>query len=98
MKIKVTTNVFIPEKSPEKGELEIESEETLGAVLLKLSRGTDLETVVVVGDGKDETITIDDMWEVRVNGRACYSFPDDLEIHLNSGDVVTLWLTPLGGG
>jgi hypothetical protein len=98
LKIKITTNVFMPEKAPEKGELEIEPGETLGAALLKLSRGTNLETVVVVDGGKDETITIDDMWEVRVNGRACYSFPDDLKIRLNASDVVTLWLTPLGGG
>ncbi len=97
MKVTISTNVFIPEKSPHVGELEIEPGETLGRTLQRLSRGTDLETMVVRTDD-DEIIAIEDMWEVRVNGRACYSFPDDLHVPLQAGDKITLWLTPLGGG
>ncbi len=97
MKIKVITNVLVPEKSPETGELEIEPGETLGAVLLKLSKDIDLETMVVRKD-TDEIIAVDEMWEVRVNGKACYSFPEDLDVPLRPGDRITLWLTPLGGG
>jgi hypothetical protein len=97
MKIKVTTYVHIPEKIPGKGELQIESGETLGDALIELSSGSCMETLVVRDKGY-KTVAIDEMWEVRVNGRACYSFPEDLDIPLNPGDVVTLWLTPLGGG
>jgi len=97
LKIKVKTNFIIPEKAMEKGELEIEMGETLGSVLLRLSKRSDLETMVVFGE-KDRIVAVDDLWEVRVNGRACYEFPDDLHIHLNANDVVTVWLTPLGGG
>lgn len=97
MKIKVMTNFIIPEKAVEEGELEIERGETLGGALLKLSRGPDLETMLVFGE-KGSMVGIDDMWEIRVNGRACYEFPGDLDTPLNAGDVVTVWLTPLGGG
>jgi hypothetical protein len=97
MKIKITTNIFLPEKIPEEGELEIELGQTLGVALDRISRGSYLETLLLSGK-KGRTVVIDDMWEVRINGRACYSFPEDLDIPLRSGDVVTLWLTPLGGG
>ncbi|OPY64598.1 MAG: hypothetical protein A4E63_03393 [Syntrophorhabdus sp. PtaU1.Bin050] len=53
---------------------------------------------MVVRNNKDEIVAIDKMWEVRVNGRACYRFPEDLDITLGPGDTITLWLTPLGGG
>jgi hypothetical protein len=97
LKIRVRTNLIIPEKAPEQGDLEVESGTTLGAALLKLSRSTDLKSVIVVGR-KGKVVAIDDMCEVQVNGRACYSFPGDFDIPLNQGDVVTLWLIPLGGG
>jgi hypothetical protein len=97
LKIRVRTNFIIPEKAPKQGDLEVESGATLGAALTKLSEGTDLESVIVIGS-KGKAIAIDDMWEVQVNGRACYSFPGDFDIPLNQGDVVTLWLIPLGGG
>jgi len=97
LKIKVTINVLIPEKAPQAGELEIEQGQTLGDALLKLSEGADLNSIAV-RKNKDEIVAIDEMWEVRVNGRACYSFPDDLRVPLSRGDKITLWLTPLGGG
>ena len=96
MKISVKVNIAIPEKDFQKCEIEIEPGTTLGTALLALSRNTDLDTVLVAESGK--VTGIDDMWEVRVNGTACYSFPSDFDIPLNSGDLVTLWLMPLGGG
>ncbi len=97
MKIKVKTNILIPEKIPAEGELELEPGETLGAVLLELSKGSCLETLIAKNES-DKGFIIDDMWEVGLNGRACYDSPQDFKKPLQEGDVVTVWLTPLGGG
>jgi len=97
LKIKVRTNLLIPEKAPSEDDLELESGATLGTALVELSRGSDLESLVAIGR-QGKVVAIDDMCEVQVNGTARYSFPGDFDIPLHQGDEVTLWLIPPGGG
>jgi hypothetical protein len=96
VKIKVSTNTYIPEMVVERGESEIEEGETVGDLLLKLFKGTPLEEQTV--DRESGKAAIDDMWEVRINGIASYGLPLGLETPLRNGDDVTIWLVPLGGG
>jgi hypothetical protein len=97
MKVSLKTNILIPEKDMQKSEMEVEPGTTLGTALLELCRGTDMDTIAIV-DEEGKVIRIDDMWEVQINGRACYVFPEDFDHPLRPGDELTLWLTPLGGG
>ena len=76
-------------------EIEIESG-TLRGLLDNLVRPTYYAKEII--DPRTGDLSLDDLFQIQLNGVAHYSLPNALDTALHDGDVITLRLIFFGGG
>jgi hypothetical protein len=76
-------------------EIEIESG-TLGSLLDSFVRPTYYAKEII--DSGTGDLSLDDLFQIELNGVPYYSLPDALDTELHEDDVITLRLIFFGGG